>query len=162
MRQPRLSVTFQNEATRVGRMTVFRRALDKTVWFIHDVVMAFFLKQRGLRLILAAYMVFAIMGTFIFVLMESFPEVNFAGDEITQGGVFASMDYAIDCLVESGSLTGKAGKYSPSVARNSFLRISTLAGSQNIEMFFCHLSLKAIEETNHLNKKSSILLNLRI
>ncbi|MDR1470425.1 MAG: hypothetical protein LBT00_14170 [Spirochaetaceae bacterium] len=107
-------------------------------------------------------MVFAIMGTFIFVLMESFPEAHFAGDNITPGGVFASIDYAIDCLVESGSLTGKAGRHSFSVAHKGFLRITTPAALQNAETFFSRLSLRTIEETNHLNKKNAIRLKLRI
>jgi hypothetical protein len=124
--------------------------------------MSYFLKQKWLRLILAAYMVLAMMGTFIFVLVESFPEVNLAGDEITEGNNFSSIDYAIDCLSESGSLTGKTGRHLFFPARNDFLCISTPAELQNSETFFSRLSLRTIEETNHLNKKSSISLKLRI
>jgi hypothetical protein len=136
--------------------------LDRTALFIDNGLMAFFLKQKGLRLILAAYFVFALMGTFIFALTESFSEVHFAEDALTPGGVFASIDYAIDCLVESGSLTGKAGRHSLSVARSGFLRITSPAELQNSETFFSHLSLRTIEETNHLNKKNAILLKRRI
>jgi hypothetical protein len=138
------------------------RPLDKTALFIHNAVMAFFLKQKRLCPLLAAYLVFAIMGTFIFALTESFPAMDLAGDALTPGGVFASIDYAIDCLVESGSVTGRAGRHSFSPARNGFLRITTPAELQKSETFFSRLSLRTIEETNHLNKKNDIRLKLRI
>jgi hypothetical protein len=137
-------------------------ALDVTVLFTHNDGVALFLKHRWLRLVLAAYMGVAMMGTFIFVLMESLPEARAAGDVLTPGGVFASIDYAIDCLFESESATGKAGRHSYSVARNGFLRIITPAELQNSETFFSRLSLRTIAETNHFNKKNSILLKLRI
>jgi hypothetical protein len=111
---------------------------------------------------LAVYLGFSIMGTFIFALTESFPEVDLAGDELTQGSIFASIDYAIDSLIESGSLIGKARRHSFSVARNVFLRIPSPAELKNFETFFSRLSSRTIEETNHLNKKNYILLKLRI
>jgi uncharacterized protein YccT (UPF0319 family) len=111
---------------------------------------------------LAAYMVFAIMGTFILVLTESFPEVDVREDNLTPVGIFSSIDYSIDCVAENSSLTGKAGRNSLSTTRNGMLRIEMPIGLQNTEMFFSCLSLKTIEETNHFNKKNSIRLQLRI
>jgi hypothetical protein len=124
--------------------------------------MAFLLKQRRFRPILAGYTIFAMMGMFILVLTESFPEVDFVGDTLTSSGVFESIDYTIDCMAENGNLTYKQGRYSFSVTRNGPLRIEMLPGLQDPRMLFSCFSLKTIEETNHLNKKSSILLKLRI
>ena len=136
--------------------------LDTTALFVHTTPMPFFLKQRRPRLVLAACMVFAILGTFNFALLESFPEVEPVGDKLAQNGVFASTDYSIDCLVESGNVNVKAGRHSLPGAYNGFWRIPTLAGVQDSEMLFSCQSLRTIEETNHLNKKNSILLKLRI
>jgi hypothetical protein len=138
------------------------RFLDKIVLFGYNDIMSLFSKQKWLYLMLAVHLGFSIMGTFIFALTESFPEVDLAEDELTPGSIFASIDYTSDCLTGSGSLIGKARRHSFSVARNGFLRITSSAELKNSEMFFSRLSLRTIEETNHLSKKKSILLKLRI
>jgi hypothetical protein len=124
--------------------------------------MVFFPKIKWARLAVAVYMAAAITGTFTFALADSFPDVRMEKDELTPSGIFAPIDYVVGCLAEGNGVTGKAGKYSSSPARNNFLRIDVLIGLQNTETLFSHVSLRAIEETNHLDKKNAILLKLRI
>jgi hypothetical protein len=114
------------------------------------------------RFVMAAYMVVAIAGTFTFALADSLPVVNAGKDALTPSRVFASIDYTVDCLAESGGVFSKTGRYSFSPVRNSFLRIGVLPGLQNTKAYVSPVLLRTIEETNHLNKKNSILLKLRI
>jgi hypothetical protein len=124
--------------------------------------MVFLPKTKWVRLATAVYMAVAITGTFTFALTDSFPDVRMGRDELTPSGIFAPIDYAVGCLAEGNGVTSKTGRYSYSLARNNFLRIDVLIGLQNTETFFSHVSLRAIEETNHLSKKNNILLKLRI
>jgi hypothetical protein len=124
--------------------------------------MVFLPKTKWARLVVAVYMVFAITGTFTFALADSFPAVDMGKDELGPSRIFAPIDYAVGCLADGNGVTGKTGRSSFSPARNSFLRIDIVPGLQNTETLFSHIFLRTIEETNHLNKKNTILLKLRI
>jgi hypothetical protein len=124
--------------------------------------MVFLPKTKWARLVMAVYMIVAITGTFAFALADSFPAVNIGTDELGPSRIFAPIDYAVGCLADGNGITGKAGRYSFSPVRNSFLRIDITPLLQNTETLFSHSFLRTIEETNHLNKKNTILLKLRI
>jgi hypothetical protein len=144
------------------RQNHYHYLLDNANILVYNENMVFLPKTKWARFATAVYMAAAIMGTFTFALTDSFPDVGLGKDELTPSGIFAPIDYAVGCLAEGNGVTGKAGKYSSSLARNNFLRIDVLIGLQNMGTLFSHVSLRAIEATNHLDKKNTILLKLRI
>jgi hypothetical protein len=124
--------------------------------------MVFFPKTEWARFVAGAYMVAALMGTFAFALADSFPGIDIGKDELSPGGIFAPIDYAVNYLAESSGATGKTGRNSFSPVRNNSLRVDMLSGFQKIETLFSYDSLRTIEETNHFDKKNTIFLKLRI
>lgn len=104
----------------------------------------------------------AMTGTFAFALADSFPSVDIGKDKLSSGGIFAPIDYAIYCLVESSGANGKSGRNSFSPVRSNTMRVDMLSVLQKIEILFSYDSLRTIQETNHFNKKNTILLKLRI
>ncbi|MDR1232535.1 MAG: hypothetical protein LBK61_14175 [Spirochaetaceae bacterium] len=139
-----------------------RRPLDKRKILAHNGDMVVFLKAKWARFVTVAYMATAIMGTFAFALADSFPSINLGKDKLSPGGIFAPIDYAVNCLAEGNSTTGKAGRNSFSPMRNNFSRIDMLPGLQKTETLFSYELLRTIEETNRFDKKNTILLKLRI
>jgi hypothetical protein len=139
-----------------------RKPLDKIGILVHNISTVFIPKIKLTRLMAVAYMAAAITGAFTFALTDSFPVLDIGKDELAPGGIFAPIDYAVGCLAEDSTAVGKAGRHSFSPVRNNLLRIDMATGLQNTETLFSHVSLRTIEETNHLNKKNVILLKLRI
>jgi hypothetical protein len=111
---------------------------------------------------LAAYMILAVLGTFTFAVTESLSVADWKTDELRPGGVFAPIDYAIECLAECSGQTGKTGRHPFSTARNGLPRVELPLALQGMETVFALLSLRTIEQMNHFDKKNSILLKLRI
>jgi hypothetical protein len=137
--------------------------LDKRKLFIHNENdMSFFPKIKWARFLAVAYMTAALTGTFAFALADSFPSVDVKKDKLSSGGIFAPIDYAVYCLAESSGVSGKSGRNSFSPARSNIMRVDMLSELQKIETFFSYDSLRTIQETNHFNKKNTILLKLRI
>jgi hypothetical protein len=115
------------------------------------------------RLILAAYLVLAVMGIFTFAVIEPFYFDDFgkaaAGES---GGFFALIDHTTDCLSETAIIQGKAKGHSSSSLHNSSLRGMMSLGAKDAQTVFSQSFLRVIEKANYLNIKNAILLKLRI
>jgi hypothetical protein len=115
------------------------------------------------RLILAAYLVFAVMGIFTFAVMEPLDFDDFWKAETEEsGGFFTLIDYTADCLSENVIIPGKARGHSLSSLHNSSLRIMMSPGAKDAETVFSQSFLRIIERADYLNIKNTILLKLRI
>jgi hypothetical protein len=124
--------------------------------------MVLFPEKKQPRLILAALLVLAMMGTFTFAEVEFFRFGDFEDNGPISGGFFSPADYTIDCLAAAGALISKARGYSFPPLRNASLRSVAALGTQNAGIALSRLSLKTIENTHRFNIKSAILLKLRI
>jgi hypothetical protein len=125
--------------------------------------MALLLGKKWSRLILAAYLVLAVMGIFTFSVIEHLHSDDFWKAKTGgSGGFFALIDHTTDCLSENVIILGKARGHSFSPLQNSSLRIMMSPGAKDAKTVFSQSFLRIIEKTNYLNTKNTILLKLRI
>jgi hypothetical protein len=124
--------------------------------------MVLFSGKKWPRRTLAVYLMLAIMGTFIFSMVENldFPEMD--KDQTVSGGFFTSIEYTIDWLIEDITIISKAGGHSFSPLRNGTLRMFMLFSIQTVGIFLVQLLLKKIKIDNSSILKNTIPLKLRI
>jgi hypothetical protein len=124
--------------------------------------MGLFLEKKWPRLILAAYLAFAVMGIFTFAATESLRSVDF-WENVSASGVFVTQqDLIAESPVEGEPVIGKARGHLFSPLRNGSLRIVMPLGTRDTGSVLAQSSLRAIEKVNHLTIKNAILLKLRI
>jgi hypothetical protein len=123
--------------------------------------MVLFLGKKWPCLVLAAYLVVAIMGIFTFMEIEPLRSINSLEEEPISGGFLAPIDHFIDCLTEGVTITNKTGGYSFFSLRSGYMRILPLFGIKNPGGFLSGPSLRALENVQYLNMKNTILLKLR-
>jgi hypothetical protein len=123
--------------------------------------MVLFLEGRLPRLILAAYLAFAVMGIGTFAAAGPLRFVDFWENEFFSGVFFAPID-TIDCPIEGETIMSRASGYSFSPWRTGSPRILMLSDLQNTGSVLVQSSLRAIEEANYPDIKKAIRLKLRI
>jgi hypothetical protein len=124
--------------------------------------MILFLGRKWPCLILAAYLVVAIMGLFTFAAAEPLRSVDLWADEPESDVFFAPIDFTIDCLAEGETVMSRVRGYSFFPLRTGFLRILMLIGLQYAGFILIQSSLKKSEKVNYLTIKNAVLLKLLI
>jgi hypothetical protein len=124
--------------------------------------MSLFLRKKWSHLILAAYLVFAIMGTFTFAAAEPFRSVDFLENESSSGASISQQDLSADTPIEGEPVITNGRGYSFSLLRNGSLRTAMPLGTRDAGSVIAQTSLSAIQKINHFTIKNTILLKLRI
>ncbi|GHU81763.1 hypothetical protein FACS189468_4980 [Spirochaetia bacterium] len=124
--------------------------------------MVLFLEGKASRLILAAYLVFAVPGIGAFAATEPLRSIVFSGDTPISEGFFTPVELTIDYLAEGETMMNKAGGYSFSPLRTGALRILMPSGVPNTGSVPAQLCLKTAEKAHHPDIKNAAPLKLRI
>jgi hypothetical protein len=99
--------------------------------------MVLLLGKKWLRLILAAYLVLAVMGIFTFAVIDPLQSDGFWKAKTGgSGGFFTLIDHTTDCLSENAIVLGKAKGHSFSSLHNSSLRITMFPGAKDAKIVF--------------------------
>ena len=119
-------------------------------------------KER-LKIILLAYLVFAVTGFFAFSNNLTFQFKNYNPERLASGNFIASAFYNSDCLAENTTTINKAHNNSSSPMRSGLFRIFIFAGIFVSAMFFAKsYNYSVLKNDKIFCLKSNIILKLRI
>jgi hypothetical protein len=124
--------------------------------------MTYNLGKKCSEIVLLAYLIFAIIGTFAVSIGEASIFEHSNKDIIGSGSYFSPIRHSIDLFAENTTTIGKAHGCSNSPLRSGLLRMVTLAGTIAIALYLTRANLKTIKNINIPLAKNQILLKLRI
>ena len=114
------------------------------------------------NIILPAYVILAILGSFIFSTGQAFLYQESDKDILDSNIYFSSIDHSVDWLAEDTSTVSKVHRKSNSLLRICLLRVFTLTGIIGIAMLPVKSNFKINKSNNFLTVNCLVPLKLRI